>query len=299
MKRIAVLLVAISMFGQLLAQKVKNISGEYQVRVERNQTIEEAYKYVLEQAKIKAMADEFGTSISSSNLTSISNESGGDGSKTKMNFQSFSDSFVNGEWLETLTPPEYQEHFVNGELWIKCTVHGKAREVNKPVPGFVAETLTCPRLNCRSTEFRNHEDFYIRFQSPVKGYLSVYLDDGANAQMLLPYRGMNASYFEILADQSYILFDPATADPLISNIVDEYKMITLKGEEINRLWLIFSTEPYIKGIVSKVSQGYESEYKQKEFPPYMSSKDFHVWLLKNRGANEDFFVKFIDISISQ
>ena len=51
----------------LMAQKVKTVAGEYTYAAPQNVTLREAKDYALQRAKIKALADEFGTTVSMTN----------------------------------------------------------------------------------------------------------------------------------------------------------------------------------------------------------------------------------------
>lgn len=58
------------------AQKTKKVCGEYIYYVPTNQSLEQAKAIALDRAKIKALADEFGTIVSQTNSTVITNENG-------------------------------------------------------------------------------------------------------------------------------------------------------------------------------------------------------------------------------
>lgn len=72
--------------------------------VPTNQSLEQAKNIALDRAKIKALADEFGTIVSQTNSTVLTNENG----KTDNRFFSLSGSEVKGEWLENDGEPQYE-----------------------------------------------------------------------------------------------------------------------------------------------------------------------------------------------
>ena len=69
-----------------------------------NISLEEAKRIALERAKIQAIADEFGTIVSQSNTTLVSNRNG----ESSSDFFSLGGSEVKGEWIETIGQPEYE-----------------------------------------------------------------------------------------------------------------------------------------------------------------------------------------------
>ena len=88
----------------LYAQKARKVCGEYIYYVPTNQSLEQAKNIALDRAKIKALADEFGTIVSQTNSTVLTNENG----KTDNRFFSLSGSEVKGEWLENDGEPQYE-----------------------------------------------------------------------------------------------------------------------------------------------------------------------------------------------
>ena len=71
MKRIISLLIMLLLPLTFYAQKVKKVCGEYTYYVPANQSLEQAKNIALDRAKIKALADEFGTVVSQTNSTVI------------------------------------------------------------------------------------------------------------------------------------------------------------------------------------------------------------------------------------
>ena len=63
-----------------------------------------------------------------------------------------------------------------------------------------------------STDFKDGDDLFLSFQSPVNGYLSVYLVDAENnAYCLLPYRAQQAGIYKVEANRRYLFFKETSA----------------------------------------------------------------------------------------
>lgn len=101
------------------------VSGEYIYRCGLDKSPEEAKRIALERAKIEALADKYGTTISQTNLTNVTTGNG----DSKIDFESISSSQVKGEWIETLGEPEYSISIDGNMLVVIAKVSGKAREI--------------------------------------------------------------------------------------------------------------------------------------------------------------------------
>ena len=88
----------------MIAQRVKKVCGEYTYYAEGNESINEAKMKALEAAKMKAIADEFGTVITQSTSQSESLDDG----REHTFFSQLNSSEVKGEWLEDLGKPKYE-----------------------------------------------------------------------------------------------------------------------------------------------------------------------------------------------
>ena len=71
MKKVLCLLFLATLSLSVFAQKVKTIVGEYTYVAPENVSPTDAKSYALNQAKLSALADEFGTIISQTNLTHV------------------------------------------------------------------------------------------------------------------------------------------------------------------------------------------------------------------------------------
>lgn len=270
------------------AQRVAKVTAEYIYHSPENTTIEQAKLTALYQAKLQAIADEFGTIVSQNNTIFV--KEGNDNSNT--DFQSLGETNVKGEWIETIDEPEYTIKYAENHLIVKVKVTGKIREILASQIDLIVQILcNCTDSQCERTDFMNGDDLFLRFQSPVDGFLAVYLID-ANAQTaycLLPYQTSNKSIQSIRKDTSYIFFSKEHVPKEIRSSIDEYVMTCLEGQERNDLYIIFSTNSFVKA---------NSVTSKELIPRNLNWKDFNKWLARLRNRDKEMLVKQIQITIN-
>lgn len=283
------LVITLTLFSlTVLAQKTKTVEGEYTYHAPENVTLEQARRTALERAKIQALADEFGTIVSQTELSRVENVNG----KSDVNFLSLGGTEVKGEWIETIGEPIYNIRYEGNMLVISCSVKGKAREIVSAQIDFTAKVLrNGTEEKFESAEFRNGDDLYLLFQSPVKGYLAVYLVDAdAQAFCLLPYRNQTEGIYPIKANQRYVFFNERLAPPSERPQVDEYVMTTERSSEYNQICVIFSPNQFVKAVDGNADEG---------LPRQLSSDDFNKWLVKCRKSDKDMNLRIFTITINK
>lgn len=281
------LTILLSVFSlTVLAQKVKTVEGEYTYHAPENVTLEQARRTALERAQAQAVADEFGTLVSQSDFTRVENSDGA----SKVDFLSLGGVEAKGEWIETISEPEYNIRYEGNMLVITCKVRGKAREIVSAQIDFTAKVLrNGTEEKFESAEFRNGDDLYLLFQSPVKGYLAVYLVDAdGQAFCLLPYRSQTEGVYPVKANQRYVFFNERLAPYSERPQVDEYVMTTDRSSESNQIYVIFSTNQFSKAVDGGVREG---------LPRELSQEDFHRWLAKCRKSDKDMNQRIVPIQI--
>ena len=93
----------------------------------QGRTTEEAKQWVIEQAKIRALAASFGTRVNSETVQVSSDFNGQvDGSFTELNVLQ-----VKGEWLETTLIEGPKPEVRDGEIWWSVRVQGKAQPIKE------------------------------------------------------------------------------------------------------------------------------------------------------------------------
>lgn len=268
------------------SQKIKTVDGEYTYVVPENVNLDKAKYIALERLKIQLIEEEFGSTVSQSNSTLVKNSNG----KSDVDFVSIGGSEVNGEWIETIGTPRYNIYYEKEMLVVSVKAKGRIREIISTavdVKSLVLRNGIEDRFE--SDTFKSGDDLYISFQSPTNGYLVVYLvDTDQRAFCLLPYQNMKEGSFNVEANKRYVLFSTQTASSELKPYVDEYTMTCTHDQEINQLYVIFSTSPFVKAIDDKL---------EKELPRELSNEDFQKWLAKYRTRDTNMVVKKTTITI--
>lgn len=268
------------------SQKIKTVDGEYTYVVPENVNLDKAKYIALERLKIQLIEEEFGATVSQSNSTLVKNSNG----KSDVDFVSIGGSEVNGEWIETIGTPRYNIYYEKDMLVVSVKAKGRIREIISTavdVKSLVLRNGIEDRFE--SDTFKSGDDLYISFQSPTNGYLVVYLvDTEQRAFCLLPYQNMKEGSFNVEANKRYVLFSTQTAASELKPYVDEYTMTCTHDQEINQLYVIFSTSPFVKAIDDKL---------EKELPRELSNEDFQKWLAKYRTRDTNMVVKKTTITI--
>ena len=287
MKHVLLIIVACLLFlPATFAQKLKTVEAEYTYYALENVTLEHAKRIALERAMIQALADEFGTIVTQQNATRVENRSG----QSDVDFLSIGGSEVKGEWIETIGEPIYNIRYEGNMLVVVCKVKGKAREIVSAGIDFQAKILrngTDDKFE--SNQFRSGDDLYLSFQSPVSGYLAVYLVDADDqAYCLLPYRSQTDGIYSVKANQHYLFFNIKEAPQQERSYVDEYVMTCEHEAEHNQLYVIFSPNQFVKA---------SDNATDDRLPRELNNTDFQRWLAKCRKHDIDMNLQMIPIII--
>lgn len=260
----------------ILAQRTEKVHAEYVYYPPENISLEEAKRIALERAKIQAIAKEFGTLVTQSNATFVNNST----SESSVNFFSLAESEVKGEWIETIGQPEFIISYEQGMLVVKSVVTGRVREFISAQIDLRAEVLcNGTDLKFARTDFKNGDDLYLYFQSPVDGYLTVYLLDEVTQMVfcLLPYKGSSEPIVLVEKDTPYVFFSAKHAGDNV-HIVDEYTMKCSRPNERNTLYIIFSPKEFTKANSNDVNE---------QLPPELPFKEFQKWLAKGKQRDRE------------
>lgn len=288
MKRIilSTLLLLVSVLGAF-SQKMLTVDAEYTYRAPEDVSLSKAKQNALERAKIQAIADAFGTIVSESNTLRMSNKNG----RTDVDFMSIGGSDVKGEWIETIGDPQYQIEYDGETLVVTARCKGRIREILANEVDFSVKILrNGTDDHSESDTFFSGDNFYVSFSSPAAGYVAIYLVDVGNmACCLLPYRAQQDGIYSVKANQRYVFFNVDEALPVEKPIVDLYRMTTLFPVEQNQVYVIFSTQPFVKAADS-VGNGQLRELK---------GENFQKWLAKCRKRDTNMSVKMFPITIKK
>ena len=270
----------------LPAQQIRTVKGVYTFYGERSHSPEDCRRLALEGARIAALAKEFGTTVSQA---LISDETI-NGDKENTFFRSMSETEVRGEWIEDVGQPAYTMHMEDdGTIVVTCTVQGRAREISNNAPDFTATVLrNGADSRYADTRFRSGDDMKLLFQSPVDGYLAVYLvGDDDTAYTMLPYSTSADGSVKVKHGKEYVFFDNARGDSSHGE-VDEMQLVTDADVEHDRFYIVFSPKVFVKA---------NDSFSGDSLPRSLPLSDFRKWLSKVRKNDPSLGVKTIDITI--
>lgn len=289
MRFIKIVLIVLSFVlpEMLWAQKVQKVSGEYTYYAPTSVSLDQARQIALDRAKIQLIADEFGTVVSSTNITRIANTNG----TSDIQMTTLGESEVKGEWIETIGEPKYEIGYENHMLYVKVSISGKIREIVSASIDIKTKLLrNGTEDKFESEEFRSGDDMYLSFQSPIAGYLTVYLFDGNDTVFcLLPYQSQTVGQIPVQANKRYVFFSCKESLDIPTNLVDEYVLTCSKDLELNRLYVIFSPNHFTKAA--------DNHGSTIDTPRMLKWEEFQKWLSKCRRQDVKMNIRVKDAII--
>lgn len=276
----------------IVGQDLIKVEGSGQVRIEDNLTKDLARQMAEESAMIDAINNSFGSYVEQ--IANIKVENG------RINYDIIGKTQVMGEWIRT-TEIRFSEDIkiVDGdygkenEVWIKCQISGEARKITSKAK-LKALALKCPDINCASEDFIHDQSLYLYFNSPIAGFLSVFIEEGDVTRRLFPYDSQgDKSAVSVNGDTEYILFYDNERIDEFNVKVDKIMLYTEEPQEYNTLHVVFSKEPYIKPLLTASvadSDGFVT-------PRSTSTSEFREWMSDCRISSSDFQSVKIRISI--
>lgn len=250
-----------------LGQRVENICGEYKYIVPENVSLAEAKAIAIERARLTAIANEFGTTVSQTNLATTHIENG----TTRNDFLSLGETEVKGDWLGDTKEPEIRPVYENNQLVIYASVCGKVRELKT---AEVELRMQIMNNGIETEQFKNNDKVAIRFKSPVNGYVAIFVrDDNAGiVSCMLPYENENGKARVVKNSKEYIYL--STADPIYP-YQEETILVTNKKIEFNTFVLVFAQNEFSMPLS-----------EMGEFVPEISVENFQKWLRRNRMSDK-------------
>lgn len=285
--KLAIFVIILVFPETIWAQRLVMVSGEYTYYASATVTLDQARQIALDRAKIQLIADEFGTIVSSTNVTRIANANG----TSDIQMTTLGESEVKGEWIETIGDPKYEIGYENDMLYVKVSISGKIREIVSASIDLKAKLLrNGTEDKFESEEFRSGDDMYLSFQSPVDGYLTVYLFDGDDTVFcLLPYQSQTVGQIPVQANKRYVFFSCKESLDIPTSLVDEYVLTCSKDLELNRLYVIFSPNHFTKAV--------DSHGATIDTPRMLKWEEFQKWLSKCRRQDIKMNIKVKDAII--
>lgn len=266
------------------AAPVREVSGEYTYYDDGRHSRIECMEAAAAQARIEALAREFGTLVAQSIMQSDRISGRGEAN----DFLALSSTEVKGEWLGDITEPVYDISLdKEGNFTVSCKVKGRAREISNETVDFEAAVLrNGTSIGNASTSFRNGDDMYLYFNPAADGFISVWLEDETrNVYELLPYPRDSKPSLRLSRGREYVFFSAQKGEGKYGP--EEELTMTSDGDtEYNRLYVVYSPNEYSRPVTRKTG-GLNTT----------TSADFSKWLMKSRQKDPKMGVKTMTLSI--
>lgn len=274
------------------AQKMVTASGEYTYYAPLNITVEQAKAIAIERAKIKIIADNFGTIVGVINSTTVSNVNG----ESSVSFLSIGESEVKGEWIETIGTPKVDVLYQDNMLVVSTKIEGTIRELKSARIPFEARLLrNGTEDKYEDDEFRDGDYLYLSFATPESGYVAVYLYDRYGVYRLLPLKNQKNGSQIVKSGNKYEFFANKRSqyspelNRQVESVYSEYTMYCNSDNELNRVYVIFSP--------NRFSHPLDDLSVADDMPAVLSFEAFQSWLSKSRRQDNEMSVKIKDIII--
>lgn len=268
------------------ALKEMSVEGEYTFYGDGSHSRDECKRLALEGARLEAIKSAFGTIISQDIVQhDLVNDSG-----ESTYFSALSATEVKGEWIADNGEPQFSYSVDNdGNLVVKCSIKGRARELSNETTDF--QTLVLRNGNearFADTTFSNGDALKLLVKAPVNGFLAVFLvGEDRQTYSLLPYLNDTNGEVKIKRGKEYVFFDPEKADN-DHGPVDELVLTSESPREYNRIYVVFSPNKFSKAVDS---------YTDELTPRTLSFDSFNSWLAKCRKIDPKMGVKVINLQI--
>lgn len=243
----------VSLFAK---DKLVRCSGTYTYTYSENISHAEGKAKAIENAIIMALADKFGTTVTSQSLLEMTDNG--------ERFNQMSRLHVKGKLVRHIKKPAVSAPVFSDNLFsVSVTVDFEAAPINYAPAEFSAKLLR----NGTDDRFESHEFvagdyFYLSFQSPKSGYVAVFFEDANAVSCILPYYEEDDSPFYAEKGKRYVFFNRKN---------DEY-YFTCGGEpEINYVHVVFSPNAFIRGDLTRE----------------MTNKKFRDWLDKRQSYDAE------------
>lgn len=284
MRKISLTVLLACCMATAMAQRTEKVHGTYSYTVGENEktSVAEIKNKCIMGARNAAIKDKFHEHITDITRILDTNING----NTFTEFIEELEAQTNAEWIEDIHEPVITATYENGQLTFTAEVSGKASEIKQASYDVSWDILNGGKSeNYRSNKFHDGDRIFIRFRSPVSGYLALYVIDSVNkaAECWLPYKTDPTGYFHVEANRDYILFDPDSDHNALKYILGTDNV------ELDNVVMIFSPTPFTK--CSEIDKG----SKEVNAVPL---KDFEKWLSKKRSSDDRMMVdrtKFITI----
>lgn len=266
------------------AADIVSVKGESTYYDDGSHSKNECMRLALEQARIDALANKFGTIVTQDILQSDRVQ----GNREHNDFLSLSSTEVRGEWVADDGEPVYKiEHDANDNLIVTCIIKGKAKAIDNESAQFISQVLR-NGTDTRNADinFKDGDAMYLDFQGSEDGYMAVFLEDEQKTVFqLLPYVSDRKSRVPVKKGSRYVFFSPR--DGMKGEVVDELILTASFNTEYNRVYVLFSPDQFSSPVMNR----------EPGQLPWMDSEDFSKWLVRTRKNDPKMGVKAMNLII--
>lgn len=283
------------------------LNGEVEYHAPNTMSPAEARERAIEHARIELLRKEFGVAIGSQNILVDKTEN----TNTETKAFSLSETDTNGEWIKDLDDPEIISETPDkyGRTY-RIKVNGLARKIeHQPIDidvRFLCNGCDKNRDLIRNNTYYEGDNFYVYFNSPVGGWLTIYLcddDPDMTMQAILPYDGQREKAYRIEPDKEYVFFSRDHAEPQYSDFAGGLKMYARKAIDVNVVYIIFSPNEFSRSSTNYNSTAEISTRVGNEninlMPRETDFKHFNKWLGKSRKKDPQMQVRKQIISVQK
>lgn len=291
MKRTFVVIGLILTCSILFADNIEQVSATYEY-ISDDPTLSptQVEEMAFERAMEKALEEKFGLDVNSVSSTFILSRSEGENAQSETNVFSLGGASVRGQWVETIKRQIIEPAVFKDGFWhIKVKVLGKARNPVSAKTDIHFTFLRDVRDMESPVSYRDGEDIFLRFSTPMAGSLCVYLvDEELNAFCLLPYAGADIGAQQVDANKEYIFFSKKH-----DSNAEEYILTCRHSSEQNALYVIYSPNVFSKANDKQA----DANWRAEPVPRLLSYEAFLKWLSGNQIKDSQMVVKTEVITI--
>ncbi len=268
---------------------IKEIEAVEIYYVPATQSLYDARITAIKRARIKALADKFGTLVTSGSEIEINSKGA--------NVTARGLSEVKGEWLGDVTEAQQKVWYDNslGSIVIETRVRGKAREYASPAGDIQCRLLHTESVDApgESCEFYSGDNMFLHFRCGRSGFLAAFLiDDAGGVHTLLPYtRDTWSGTVAVDRKKDYLFFSQANAPEQMADLTDRYRLRTSTAREHNRICVVYSPHNFTRSSTE--------EFLTSQRPQFQRFEKFDNWLFKTRSKDPDMVVIYKDIFINR
>jgi len=151
--------------------QVKSVDSDWQeFAFPEGKTLAQAEVWVVEQAKIRAMAAEFGTRVRSETVQVLTDANG----QVDQSFSELSVQQVQGQWVEDVELEGPYRECRDGDFWFRVRIRGKARADRQEQADLEMDLRADVACSQAVESLAHGERLRLRFSSPVDGHVMFF-----------------------------------------------------------------------------------------------------------------------------